>query len=178
MIQRLYEDLSVFFAHCVYLELEASERLRELAAAMMLHRDHELSDLFEELARNSDLHGAKVENLSENLCTPNLRIWDYTRSDDQTSGPAELVENGSLMSSRDALETALRVEHKAERFYRDIALHTEDQEIRSYATQFAEEEQKHIKKVMQKIEALALNSTDQPVVKENSPDSDSPNSGD
>jgi rubrerythrin len=162
MTQRLYEDLSLFFAYSVSLELEASERLRELAKAMALHHDHELTELFEELAINSEVHGAKVEGLSEALCIPNMRAWNYVRAEGESPQALDCAEIGFLMSAKDALERALKVEHKAERFYRDIANHAEDQEIKLYATEFAEEERKLVRKVERKIEALASRSNNQP----------------
>ena len=155
MTKRLYEDLSVFFACSVSIELEASERLRELAASMALHRDHELSELFEKLAKNCELQGALAENLSESLCIPNLRAWEHARPEGDFPKALDFAEIHHLMSAKDALETALSVEDKTERFYREIASNAEDKKIKGYATQFAAEVLNQIEKVKEKM--LGLN---------------------
>jgi len=170
MNQRVYEDFSAFLASSMNLELAASEQLRDLAAAMNNSQNDELEKIFEELARQSERHGAYVERLNANRSinsapalgidladsfglTEDLDIADIDLSKHSVAVLNE-TEQAEPVSARCALEAALTIGHEAAGFYQDIMDHSVDENILRFASHFARAEQNHIATVKHQISKL------------------------
>ncbi|MBV1930297.1 MAG: ferritin family protein [Porticoccaceae bacterium] len=150
----LYSDKWVFLAHSAALEQEAAERMYELAEAMAVHNNRELHELLTALATYSESHAADIKTLCKDETLPNFKAWEYSWPDDESPEIFHYAKVHYLMTAEDALQTALEVELSAEAFYTDIALSTENPEIKQLAGAFAKEEQEHAQAISDRLRAI------------------------
>lgn len=134
-------SLPEFLAHAVSLEQEAAERYLELADMMEAH-SREVSDLFRNMHRFSELHRDQIRARIGAVQVPELRSWQY-----RWRVPPEVGGEEAFDPSLDAY-TALRYarenEKRAMLYYRSVADEAEDAEVKRLAGDFASEEAEHV----------------------------------
>ena len=143
----VFNDLGTFLAHSVTLELDAAERCFELAAMMLTHNNLPLNALFLELARHSVEHADEVEQIAKDYELPQLKPWEYQWPNNESPESIGFEDTHYRMTPWEALQSAYAVEKGAEQFYRDIANQTANDQVRVFATQFADEEAEHAEAV-------------------------------
>ena len=151
----VFNDLGTFLAHSVTLELDAAERCYELAAMMLTHNNLPLNALFLELARHSVEHADEVEQIAKDHALPELKAWEYQWPEQESPESIGFEDTHYRMTPREALQAAYAVEKGAEQFYRDIAQQTLNSDVRTFATQFADEEAEHAEAVQQAMRPYA-----------------------
>tara|TARA_R110000823_G_scaffold139607_7_gene269566 strand:+ start:29088 stop:29612 length:525 start_codon:yes stop_codon:yes gene_type:complete len=154
MKPELGSNLPFFLAHCLELEQESAERLREFADTMRHHQQHELAELFDELAVYSDLHTQEIAALCEGLSLPRLKPWEFTWPDNEppeTTGYANLRYE---MQPDTALRLMIEQEAAAADFYATVAAQSDNPEIVKHAADFAEEEREHARLLQARLQTL------------------------
>jgi len=140
------EDL---LAYAYALEEEACERYAELAELMAAHNNHEVSELFNKMAKLEQVHADEIHGLmKERKITDSSGIkYQWTSAEaPETTDPAELHY---LMTPYQALTLALHNEQRAHEFFANIALESTDEETTQLANKLAEEETEHVAWVKQ-----------------------------
>jgi rubrerythrin len=135
-----------FLAHALELEYESAERYRELAGNMTVHNNPEIAELFEYLARMSDLHAQEVEEHAKGIELPQIPPWDYkwAAGGSPEANAAEQDEEISyLMTPIQAMHLALHNEIRGRDFYARVAAGSPDPEVRRLAAEMADEETEH-----------------------------------
>jgi len=134
-------SLPEFLAHAVALEQEAAERYLELADMMEAH-SREVSGLFRDMHRFSELHRDQIKARIGAVQLPELRSWQY-----RWRVPPEVGGEEAFDPSLDAY-TALRYarenEKRAMEYYRSVAGEAADAELARLASEFASEEAEHV----------------------------------
>ena len=69
--------LPEFLAHAVALEQEAAERYLELADMMESYRNDEVSSVFRDMVRFSQMHGDEIRARVGSIELPRLKSWQY-----------------------------------------------------------------------------------------------------
>jgi rubrerythrin len=143
-----------FLAHALELEYESAERYRELAGNMTVHNNPEIAELFEYLARMSDLHAQEVEEHAKGIELPQIPPWDYkwAAGGSPEANAAEQDEEISyLMTPIQAMHLALHNEIRGRDFYARVAAGSPDPEVRRLAAEMADEETEHADLLEQKL---------------------------
>lgn len=146
-----------FLAHALELEYESAERYRELAGNMSVHNNPEIAQLFEYLARMSDLHAQEVEALAQGIELPQIPPWDYkwAAGGSPEANAAEQEEELSyLMTTIQALQLALHNELRGRDFYARVAAGSPDPQVRRLAAEMAVEESEHAQLLEQRLARL------------------------
>jgi rubrerythrin len=137
-------SVAEFIAHALELETESAERYAELADAMAVHNNPEVSALFRELAAESDVHAAKVRRWGADYELPTIAPWSFKWCCPE--GPESLVLDDThyLMTRREALQLALHNEIQGRDFYAQVAEGSANAEVRRLAQEMAAEEAGHV----------------------------------
>ena len=69
--------LPEFLAHAVALEQEAADRYLELADMMEAHRNDEVSRMFRDMVRYSEMHRDEIKARVGSIELPKLKSWQY-----------------------------------------------------------------------------------------------------
>jgi len=69
--------LPEFLAHAVALEQEAADRYLELADMMEAHRNDEVSSVFRDMVRYSEMHRDEIKARVGAIELPKLKSWQY-----------------------------------------------------------------------------------------------------
>jgi rubrerythrin len=134
--------LPEFLAHAIALETEAAERYLELADMMEAHRNDEVSAVFRDMHRYSQLHGESVRTRAAGVTLPQLRSWQYRWSTPPEVGGEEGFDY--MIEPYNALRYARSNEVRAMEYYRAVAEAAEEAEVKRLAGEFADEEQEHV----------------------------------
>ncbi len=135
-----------FLAHALELEYESAERYRELAGNMAVHNNPEIAELFEYLARMSDLHAQEVEERAKEVQLPDIPPWDFkwdAAGSPEANASAQDEELNYLMTPIQAMHLALHNEIRGRDFYARVAAGSPDAEVRQLAAEMVEEENEH-----------------------------------
>lgn len=130
-----------FLAHAIAMEQEAADRYHELADMMEAYNNLEVSKLFRDMTRYSELHRDSIKERAGVIELPQLRSWQY-----RWVTPPEVGDEYGFdytLHPYDALRYARTNELQAMRFYQKVARTAEDEEMKALATEFAEEEEEH-----------------------------------
>ena len=141
------DDLATFLAHALALETEAQERHEELAHAMEAHNNARAAAVFHKLAGYGAQHAAEVRDMMADIAAPSLAPWDYDWGGAEAPETAAMEDAHYLMDVGHALQMALRTESRARDYYRDVAERARSEEVRRYASEFADEEAEHVEYV-------------------------------
>ncbi len=131
-------------AHSITMETEAAERYREIAGAMEVHNNREVSDLFNLLAGYADKHGAEMVERSQGLTLPQIAPWDFIWEDGDSPEAADHFETHYKMTPYHVLHLAMKVEKGAFAFYTKVSTDSSNEKVKAMAKEFAEEESVHI----------------------------------
>jgi rubrerythrin len=133
--------LPVFLAHAIEMENEAAERYLELADMMEAHNNVEVSKVFRDMNHYSILHRDSIKERAASVSIPKLKSADF-----KWVTPPEVTDDevfDYMLDPYRALEYARENEQLAAQYYQSVANETTDDEVRTLATEFAEEEQEH-----------------------------------
>ena len=134
--------LPEFLAHAIALEHEAAERYLELADMMEAHRNDEVSQLFRDMVRYSQLHHDSIVARAGTIALPDLRPGQFRWREPPEMGGDEAFDYG--LNAYDALRYARENEVRAMEYYSEVGLHATDEEVRRLAAEFAAEETEHV----------------------------------
>lgn len=134
--------LPEFLAHAIALEGEAAERYHELADMMEAHRNDDVSRLFRDMVRFSNLHHDSIALRASGIDLPRLRSWEYRWSSPPEAGGDEAFDY--MLEPYNALRYALANEVRAMEYYSSVGLQTMDPEVKRIAAEFAAEESEHV----------------------------------
>jgi rubrerythrin len=113
-----------FLAHAIALEEESAVRFDELADALEVHHNAEVTELFRKMAHYSRLHLAEAKEMANGV---------------------EIEGTHYLMTPYHALALALESEKRGQGFYQGLADTHENKDVRTLAKDFADEEAEHVK---------------------------------
>jgi rubrerythrin len=134
--------LPEFLAHAIALENEAAERYLELADMMEAHRNDEVSALFRDMVRFSQLHRDEIKARVGAIELPRLRSWEYRWRTPPEAGGEEAFDY--MLEPFNALRYARGNEVRAMEYYRSVAEGSKDAEVKRLAGEFANEEAEHV----------------------------------
>jgi rubrerythrin len=139
------DDVALFLAHAVRLELEAAETYERLAGEMDERANVQVATLFRKFAGYSRQHHAEASERAgrETGGLPELREEQY-RWPDGRSPETPVPRDIERLTVRGALELALETERRACDFYATIAGQTRSDTVQELAQEFAEEEAEHV----------------------------------
>jgi rubrerythrin len=145
--------VALFLAHAIALETEAGERYEELADMMDVHNNHEVGDMFRQMAEFSRLHASQVSaRANEFAPLPQLKSWEYRWNTPEPPEVGDFTGSHYLMTPFHALQFALANERRGWEFYNNSAKETSDPQVRTLAAEFAEEEAEHVETLERWIE--------------------------
>jgi len=134
--------LPEFLAHAVALEQEAADRYLELADMMEAHRNDEVSRMFRDMVRYSEMHRDEIKARVGSIELPKLKSWQYRWSSPPEVGGEEGFDY--MIEPYHALKYARGNEVRAMEYYRTVSGETTDAEVRRLAADFASEESEHV----------------------------------
>ena len=134
-----------FLAHAVRLEAEAARRFDELADDMATHGNQEVEKIFREFADFSRLHLKHAMDRAGFLHLAELPRDGYDWPDGESPEAAPWWGVDAMMDGRSALELALGSERRGLAYYQGVADHSSDPRVVAMATEFALEEQEHVR---------------------------------
>src|SRR3989304_6761209 len=129
-------------AHAVAREQEAAERYLELADMMESYRNDEVSAVFRDMVRFSQLHRDEIKARVGTIELPKLKSWQYRWSTPPEMGGEEGFDY--MIEPYHALKYARGNEVRAMEYYRSVADNASDAEVKRLANDFANEETEHI----------------------------------
>lgn len=134
--------LPEFLAHAVALEHEAAERYLELADMMESYRNDEVSSVFRDMVRFSQMHGSEIKARVGSIELPRLKSWQYRWISPPEAGGEEGFDY--MIVPYHALKYARANEVRAMEYYRSVADKATDAEVKRLAGDFADEEAEHV----------------------------------
>jgi len=138
------DSLEEFIAHALALEEDSAVRFDDMADALDVHQNHEVTDLFRKMAHYSRLHLAEAQKLAEGMDLPHIKPWEYKWPDKEPPETPAMDATHYLMTPHHALVMALDSEKRGHDFYDGLAKTHEIPRIRELAKEFAEEESEHV----------------------------------
>ncbi|ABC23520.1 ferritin-like domain-containing protein [Rhodospirillum rubrum] len=133
-----------FLAHAVALEEDSALRFDELADALDVHNNAEVTEIFRKMAHYSRLHLREARDLAEGRTLPHIRPWEFEWPDAEAPETPMVDGTHYLMTPHHALKLALDSEIRGRDFYQGVADKTENPRIRDLALEFAGEESEHV----------------------------------
>jgi rubrerythrin len=143
-MDRLMDTIEEFIAHAIALEEDSAVRFDDMADALDVHQNHEVTVLFRKMAHFSRLHLAEAQKLAEGLTLPHIKPWEYKWPDNEPPETPELDATHYLMTPHHALLMALDSEKRGHAYYAGLADSHENDRIRTLAREFADEEAEHV----------------------------------
>ncbi len=144
----------------ILMEEEAEERYLELVDQMQKHHTQEAAAFFSAMAGNERRHGDELRARraarfgTEPSRVTRALLWDVEAP--------EYDEVRAFMSTRAAMETALRSEQKAHDFFVRAIPHLQDPEVKRLFEELRDEELLHQTLVREAIHSLPPGSEDDP----------------
>lgn len=136
----------------ILVEEEAEERYQELQHQMEIHRTEEASAFFAFMAGNEKKHGQALSARRRQLFGEAPR--GVTRAMLFDVEAPDYDEARAFMAPKEALEVALRSEHKAFLFFQAALEHLKDAEVRALFEDLAAEEVQHEELVSRELAKL------------------------
>jgi rubrerythrin len=134
-----------FLAHAIALEEESAVRFDELADALEVHHNAEVTELFRKMAHYSRLHLAEAKEMANGVDVPHIKPWEFEWPDEEAPETPEIEGTHYLMTPYHALALALESEKRGQGFYQGLADTHENKDVRTLAKDFADEEAEHVK---------------------------------
>ncbi|MEN8167055.1 MAG: ferritin family protein [Pseudomonadota bacterium] len=111
-----FDTVAEFLAHAHALEQELAQRYGEMADSLEVHNNPEVAGLFRQLAKYSETHAGKLIPQAEAFDMPKVPPWEYQwLCIDEPEDCREATNY--LMTTRQALQLALRMEEGSRSFY-------------------------------------------------------------
>jgi rubrerythrin len=137
-------SMAELLVHALVIEMEAVQSYKELAEQMRDCGNEDVADLFEKMSQLEAKHVAKVKDKAGDLELPELAPWEYRWAELESPESIDLAGIHYLMTPHQALNLALENELSAMVFFEVIASGQVDEEVRSLAQEFAEDERQHV----------------------------------
>lgn len=134
-----------FLAHAIALEEESAHRFDELADALEVHHNGEVVELFRKMAHYSRLHLAEAKDAAKDMDLPHYAPWQFEWPDLESPETVDIEASHYKMTPHHALLASLESEKRGQRFYATVAATVADEEVKRLASEFAEEEQGHVR---------------------------------
>lgn len=138
-----------FLAYAHAMEIEAADRYGMFADQMETTNNPEVAVLFREMERLEDLHAEEIKALIGDAEMPGIQPWELDWGGDDPPEAVDYSATHYLMNPHQALTLVLEAEQRAVNFYQGIADGNEDPDIKKLASEFAEEERDHVKRIDQ-----------------------------
>ena len=136
----LPRDMNELYAHALAVEREATKRFAELERYMREAGMHHIADEFESIGREEREQYEILAIGTAGRELPKISPWEYSA---HFLGPeADVVR--APRTAREALALAIATERRTQRFYVDVAEHTEDDTMCAFAAEMAADESRHI----------------------------------
>jgi erythrin-vacuolar iron transport family protein len=125
----------------ILIEDEAEERYQELAHQLDIHRTPDAAAFFRSMARNEATHRARLVERRSGLfgdaprAVSRASLWDVEAP--------EYDEARAFMTVRQAMETALRSEEKAQAYFVAALEHVREAQVRALLEELRDEEVLH-----------------------------------
>lgn len=132
-------------AHAYALEIEASERYGEFAAAMEAHNNREVGDLFRKLARVEHRHAEQILEQMGWLQPPPPPAGGWKWESPEGPETGDITDLHYLMQPYHALQIALHNEKRAHVFFERLMLAAPTAAARTAAAELVEEELMHVR---------------------------------
>ena len=140
-------SIGTLMTYALWLELDAVERYRELADAMEMHNNRDVSELFRKMSTIEGKHADKIMKQMGWTKVPPLpkgvAPWPGFESPETVAHE----EVHYLMQPWHALSLALKGEERAHRFFESLARAATTPAVRRAAVEMAEEEREHVELV-------------------------------
>jgi rubrerythrin len=138
-------------AHAHRIEADAAERYGILAEQMEAHNNPDVARLFRKLEWVEGLHADKILERAGDTTLPTFSPWEGKWPGDSSPEAIDLGEAHYLMNPWQALQLALTAEQNAFAFYDHLAKTATDPKVKQLATEFAEEERRHVELVHEEL---------------------------
>jgi len=149
------QTLESFMAHAYQMEIEASQRYAELADAMEMHNNREVTELFRKMATIEGKHAAQIMAQRGWTEPPEIPAGPAPWGGFEAPETAPVDDVHYLMQPWHALEIALASEERAEHFFARLADVASIAEIREAAIGLRDEEREHVALVKQWMQKVA-----------------------
>ncbi len=137
------DSVGLFLAHALALETDAARQYADLATSVAARNHPEIETLFRDLAYQSRKHAAEVAATGDRMgglpTLPAIAVDSPEGIGSKTVADVESAEH--------ALRIALACEHAAKAYYASVAVDTSDPEVARLASEFADEEDSHVRLV-------------------------------
>jgi len=138
------QSIESFMAHAYQMEIEASQRYAELADAMEMHNNREVTELFRKMAAIEGKHAAHIMAQMGWKEPPEIPAGPAPWGGFEAPETAPVDDVHYLMQPWHALEIALASEERAEHFFARLADVASIAEIREAAIELRNEEREHV----------------------------------
>ena len=140
-------SIGTLMTYALWLELDAVERYRELADAMEMHNNRDVSELFRKMAAIEGKHADKIMKQMAWTRVPPLPPGRSPWPGFESPETVAHEEVHYLMQPYHALALALKGEERAHRFFARLAGEATSPAVRRAAVEMADEEREHVELV-------------------------------
>jgi rubrerythrin len=140
-------SIATLMTYALWLELDAVERYRELADAMEMHNNRDVSELFRKMAAIEGRHADKIMKQMAWTKVPPLPPGPSPWPGFESPETVAHEEVHYLMQPWHALSLALKGEERAHRFFARLASEAAVPAVKRAATEMADEEREHVELV-------------------------------
>ena len=140
-------SIATLMTYALWLELDAVERYRELADAMEMHNNRDVSELFRKMAAIEGKHADKIMKQMAWTKVPPLPPGPSPWPGFESPETVAHEEVHYLMQPWHALSLALKGEERAHRFFARLASEATVPAVKRAATEMADEEREHVELV-------------------------------
>ena len=140
-------SIAMLMTYALWLELDAVERYRELADAMEMHNNRDVSELFRKMAAIEGRHADKIMKQMAWTKVPPLPPGPSPWPGFESPETVAHEEVHYLMQPWHALSLALKGEERAHRFFARLAGEATAPAVKRAATEMADEEREHVELV-------------------------------
>ena len=140
-------SIATLMTYALWLELDAVERYRELADAMEMHNNRDVSELFRKMAAIEGRHADKIMKQMAWTKVPPLPPGPSPWPGFESPETVAHEEVHYLMQPWHALSLALKGEERAHRFFARLAGEATAPAVKRAATEMADEEREHVELV-------------------------------
>ena len=140
-------SIGTLMTYALWLELDAVERYRELADAMEMHNNRDVSELFRKMATIEGKHADKIMKQMAWTKVPPLPKGAAPWPGFESPETVAHEEVHYLMQPYHALALALKGEERAHRFFESLVRAATTPSVKRAALEMAEEEREHVELV-------------------------------
>ena len=140
-------SIATLMTYALWLELDAVERYRELADAMEMHNNRDVSELFRKMAAIEGKHADKIMKQMAWTRVPPLPPGRSPWPGFESPETVAHEEVHYLMQPYHALALALKGEERAHRFFESLVRAATTPSVKRAALEMAEEEREHVELV-------------------------------